>query len=341
MECLDWNIRNIKKQLNNCKNRTDKDFSLDVNLLDELLNGDIKPFGKVDFMTGFNHDKKILTEYRDFYEPIRELGNIRYIEPIRKVSALSFIQMPYNELLSFTHDFFMSLNPEWANLFNKVYSERKNNLKFSESRSYSIFVPGIQYSYINIEKKDSVEDFFNIIHEYTHTIVDLLKYRYTYDCGYPFVELPSLFSELVAKDLILETYSGLDKEVKDYMLASLRTCINYANELVEEFNYFNSIPKLKNEDDVIKNIQRTLHLDKKAARALVSQSVIEKICYVIPIMVAIELYYIYKIDPEKCFYILNKLIYLDNCKNYIDELETLGINMNENSLRLVREIKKG
>lgn len=125
MEYLDWNSRNIKKQLNNCKNRTDKDFSLEVNLLEDLLNDVIKPFDKVDFMTGFNHDKKIITEYRDFYKPIHQLGNIKFIETIKKVSTLGFIQIPNNELLTFAHDFFMSLNPEWSKLFNKVYSEKK------------------------------------------------------------------------------------------------------------------------------------------------------------------------------------------------------------------------
>lgn len=334
-----WNLKNFKKQITQSKGID----SFDSSVLSDMLHNEISPFNFNDsFKNVMLLDIKTMYEYQYFMPEIENFAAMRNHHRIDNPLILDSFDFSYKELFEFTREFFKTKDPNWYKIFNLVFNERKNNLQFSDDeydRSYEIYFPSINYNYINIKYDQSIETFFRMVHEYTHAIADRLKYRRSYYNHYPFVELPSLFMELIASDEINSTYIGLNNDVKTYNLASIKTMSRYADDLLTLNDYIINSSVIKEYNDTVKDAMRITGESKEYIEYLLEMSSVERLMYVIPYLVAIELYYIYKKDPEKAFSILNELIMLDSI-DYSKVLEAYDIHLNENTSRFIKHIKK-
>lgn len=302
-----WSTKQIKKQIHKSSKAQEKE---EVEILYSILNNECDAFSydttkeEKELM-----DSTITNEYKYFMEDIDLFSNTKVK---RHINYLDEIGMSSKELLSFTHDYFKQFDPNWYKIFMSVFKDRKHNLIIGSKGNSTIYIPSQDYSYIKVEKKDSIEDYFNLIHEYTHTVVDRMKYRHDYLCGYPFVELPSLLNELLLCDYLKEVYIGLDKDIKSYFNSLIRQTVAYAKR-ISNYYYKGIIDK----DYMVKYIS-----------------------YVIPMMEVIELYNVFLSDKEKGLFILNNIIMMDEVPNYLEYTKRLGLIPNQNVNNIINKFNK-
>lgn len=334
-----WNIKKAKQQLRYLESHNqDGQYNLDIDSLKQIINNSIVPFEyMLTLKEKLEFDQEKLDEYSYFMETIEEFYNLT---KRCKCGYLYEIDLPISELLCFVNDFFKEVYPEWYSLFNEVYKERRNNFQVKNSRSFELYIPGVNYSYINFQKKNTIEDLFAIVHEFTHAVVDRIKYRYSYDSKYPLVELPSLTSELISSDIINSFYTNVKEEVKYYLGGSMASLHVYAGDIIKIKNFLET-HTLDNDDQIQHNIKYLTNKSVRTKEALTDKILLENICYVVPYIYAIELYYLYSKDHELFQYDMNKIITMDNCSNYFEELKRLGLVPNQHTKQFIHTIKRG
>lgn len=332
-----WNIKNVKKQMSKVK----KCKPVDYDILQDIINQDITPFpSSNNFRLRMQDDRDTIYSYHYFLDSILDFSKLDENHKMDNPLYLDEFSFSPSENIAFVYDFFKTKDKEWFKLFKEIFNERKNNLQFSDSRSLEIYISSLNYNYINICREKTVSDYFAIVHEYTHAIVDRIKFRKSYNY-YPFVELPSLLMELIAKNEVIDTYAGLDNQVRTYFLATLRTILNYSKEISVADLYFSNCEDLKNYNGTLRDFIQITGYDKSYFDEFIKLTSIERLMYIIPFLTATELYYIYLEDPEKCFYILNAIINLSYSNDYSQVLKSYDIELNQSAEKLVKEIKKG
>ena len=334
-----WNLKKAKQQ--KCflvQNNVDGKYDIDIDRINSIIDNMLTPFDSpLTLKEKLEYDKEKIDEYEYFIKPIEEFYNLTKKV---KIGYLWGFDLPINELLYFVNDFFRDNLPEWYGIFEKVYKEKKNNFRVSNKRCCELYIPGINYSYINYERKLTVEDLFSIVHEYTHAVVDHIKFRHSYDDKYPFIELPSLTAEMIAKDIIKSYYTNIGEEVRNYFFGSLASINMFAKNILYAKNFFDAYT-LDDEDQINYYLDFYTNFSKIKRSNLTDKLQLENICYVIPFIYAIELYYIYLEDNELFQYNMNKIITMDNCQNYYDEVKKLGLIPNQNVNKFIQNIKRG
>lgn len=348
MKYRNWNEKLIRAQMN--KLETLYNERRDPRLLEELeglrniLNDSIQLFSiPKSFLFHLKNDIEAICLYYDFLEDIETFSKLGILVHSKDIKAVDeFDNISTSLLMSFIHDFFNSLDKEFAIEFNKVFRERYNNIKFSKDRSYSCYVPTLKYSYMNITKNNTIDDFLNTSHEYAHSIADRIRYRGDYSY-YPFIELFPMFIELIASDYLLEHYLDFEYNVSMANLASCKKVIDYAKEITIESSYLSSRDELCSKRKVVKHISVSTGKTKKYVEGLFKTPAIEKFTYTIPYMTVIELYYLYKLDPERAMDLVKQIIKMDNVENYQVFLQDRDIILNEHAkehvLRLVNDVR--
>lgn len=306
MSYRSWNKIQLYKHLKAAEKIGDK---IDIGIIKQLINDTINPFDSECYSGDLDFKNNFLKEYT-YYIP--------YIEDFAKTSLLeenmsSSIYIPLKSQLDFLNDFFSNTIPEWKKLFDNIYKERKKNLKVSSSGNYSVYLSSIDYSYISINRNMMIEDLFNLVHEYTHTIVDRINYRFSYNSHYPFIELPSMCMEIISALYMMDYYLDIRNDVQEYLKEIFNIVIGYARNIVD---ISNNIKSGANEE----------------------QSLLHDMTYVIPFIHIFELFYLYLEDKEKWFYTLNKIINMPVSNNYLDEMKKLGLTPNKDLDRYISDL---
>lgn len=332
-----WSKKKIKEQLKYLKARYDytKDerYLTDIKGLQDVLSGDIIPFDvPFTFQDRLEDDAAALELYYDFLDDIEEFSK-RNAEKFNSVSIPKIDgigNLTPSLLFSFLKEFFYEFDEEFGKVFDIVYAERFNNLMFSNGRSISFHLPTIQYTYINITKNDTVDDFINAVHEYTHAIVDYICYREP-GYSYPFCELVSMFMEMIAADYMTECYLGMETDLNTIRLSQAKNIVVYAENVTIEKNYFYTVGEAQDRKVVIDTIQTLSGKSRTYINKLLDKTAMEKLSYTIPYLTAIELYYLYISDKERCVELVKYLIYVKSVENYNVDLNDNGIVLNEHS----------
>lgn len=348
MKYKNWNKNLIRAQINKLESlyKESKDSSLldEIEGLKNLLNDNVQIFSlPKSFYHLLKDDISSICLYYDFLSDIEDFSKLSILVHSRDIKPIDeFDNITPSLIMSFIHDFFNSLDKEFANEFNKIFRERSSNTRFTNSRSYSCYIPTFKYSYMNITKNNTVDDFLNSIHEYSHSVADRIYYRGNYSF-YPFVELLPMFMELLASDYLIEHYLDFEYNVGMAKLAGLKKVIGYAKELSIESAYFADREEILSKGKVVKQISASTGKTKKYVENLFKTPAIEKFTYTIPYMVIIELYYLYKLDPEYALYLLKVLLKMDPVENYNIFLQDNGIILNEHAkdhtLKLIDSVK--
>lgn len=302
-----WNLIQLSIQLRKVKAMGDK---IDEDIIKQLLNDSIIPFDNDSYPNTKEFNKAILDEYSYYLPYIQDLS----LKKPFNIPKHSPISIPIESQLEFLYEFFSTTTPEWMNLFDSIYKERKKNLKVANSGNYSIYLGSIDYSYISLNKNYEIDDLFNLVHEYTHSIIDRINYRMSYNSHYPFIEIGPLLMECISALLMREYYLDIDSNVEDYLKEILNLIITYSKNII---NINDSIDTC--------TIQRNADL-------------MHDISYVIPYIHIFELFYLYLSDKEKWFYTLNRIIEFPPTNNYIEEMKKLGLTPNRFMDRYINDL---
>lgn len=307
----------------------------DIINLENLLNignGEIPVF---DFPATFREqlmeDMLAIEAYQDFLFDVKVFSENAPVFHGFDVGAVNVMKnITPNMIFKFLKEFFQQFDSEFGKTFYYVYRERFHNIKFSNNRPISYHLPSIPYSYLNLSREHTIEDFLNAVHEYTHAIVDHLCYHDS-SIDYPFGELVSVFMELVAADYLMEEYSKLDKDVNTLRLSSCKNLVIYAENISIEHDYFSAPREIDDWKKAVQSIQDISGKSKRYIRNLLQTTALEKLSYTVPYITAIELYYLYLQDKKTCIKVLKYLIYLEANGNYNEKLKECGILLNTHS----------
>ena len=344
----EWNIEFIKKQIRmlkgdmlmkHMKHMPYLENQLDIGVLEALIYEDITPHELLDdFKSQLREDIFNLVNLGNFMMDIDKFSRLNRFIDKNNLSDLMYREYNLDEFHEIMNEVF-KIDKTYLKIFNNIYKENKNNLKFTEERCYSIYIDQLKYSYINIELFNNIEDVFNITHEYAHSISDSIRYHRHSD-EYPFVELLPAFIFFITRDELLKN-KKLAEDVTNVEATEFCVHNTYARELVKECIYLTGIESNQRRRDVIKYISKKYNKKKTDIMRLFEQSTLEKLVYVIPYLVALELYNEYKFDKESAIYKLNKIITLDdNLEDYYKELKDLNINLNNTSEEYIKDLNK-
>ena len=345
-----WNKTKINEQIKQVtkafyENPT-QELASTLNTLEDLKNNKPRIFDKQDrFDEQLALDKLLIHKHSDFFKEIETFAKLDDLFNIKSIDPLQEREIPTKMLLSFVHDFYNSIDREFAKYFNRVYKERKNNLRLTNNatdgydRNYMNYLNTINYAYININLTHTIDDFINIIHEYAHAIADQMYFRPRYG-KYPFIELLPLFMQELAYDEVIRCFEDVEFDVIRSDACTTKTVLKYAKELILQSDYLSLVNTSPERKQFINSFAEYSNNTKTKTEKILNVSMQEKISYVIPFILMIELYNMYYEDPEKALYIMKKIITMDEVENYITYLHALGIDLNENSEEYVLYQKK-
>ena len=342
MAYTSWNNVLIKEQYDKVydlyKSTGEYTYLMEAGLLKKILenNEEIDCFEKnSNTILQLNDNINTYHDYEKYMPYIKQFAKLKLSK--KELPDISIYEITPSLLLSFVHDLYNSMPPVIKSKFNKVFKERKDNLKFSEYRSTTIFIPHLNASYINVQVENTIEDFMNIAHEYGHAVADLLSCYYDYFANPPFNELFSLIMELIACDFIDDHYN-VPKETILYRAYTWKTVNTFCEDLLMEAKFYrkeNIYHYLTNPDV---GLARTNMISLEKARNILNMTTIERFAYALPFITAIEFYYLYKKDPELFFRYLLEFMALPIDSNYIAELDKRNLYLNEHGKEYVRKI---
>ena len=341
----EWNKKQLLQYYNDLiqlyvkSGNTDQEVLRDLASLDKLIKGPSQTFIPKETIKGrIYEDRLFLSKDQRFIHDIEQFKELSHM--LKKKNNLTVEERDISNsiLLSVTHDFFNSIDNGLAKHFNRVFKDRKDNLKFSKSPSFSVYLPTLETGYINLERNNTICDFIYLIHEYAHLVQDKIKYRDSY-LNYPFNEMLPLLMEMLALDYIEESFQDFEEDSKTVKIARMKTNLKYASDILKEYKYITNVDTMKRTRNMVADIATTTNLSKREAYDLLNISAEEKLAYVIPTILDIELYYLYYFDKERCIDLIYRLINVDDV-NYRKYIKDSGIVLNQHSKQYIKEIKR-
>lgn len=345
MKYMEWNQANIKQQINilqDLENKNGKcDLSIQIEQLTMLIKDTLTYFSIDD---NFKYQMEIeitsINMFAEFINDIKYFSELYRLLNYKNIKPIDTYSLKDSTILGFTHDFYNHLDKEFASIFNRLYRERKNNFKFSKKRSGSFYIQELNYHYINVERDNTVDDFLNTGHEYAHGIVDNLFPRNYFESNYPFIEFFPLFIEFLMGDELNKTFMDLEKDILYIRATTIHSCLNYAKEIILEARYLAQLDIIKNKNETINDLAKFGKIGKGSAKKIFNKPIMERLLYVTSFLTAIELYYLYLIDPELSIYISKEIIKIDKVNSYNEFLVNNGIILNDNTKKLIIETNK-
>ena len=332
MKNYKWNedeINNYYQKLKSEYKQKKKELDAIKHDLELIKNIDKEPQSNL-FLQNYFYNRNFFNK-NDYlwkhFQKLETLTNIySYFDPVLKKDKKS-----NDELLTISHDFYKEMfTKEYYKLFMSLYNNKQNIIKFAKRKNDSMF-HGFTYPFITsndvfieVFKKDTIDDIFVLNHEFMHAIAFLMNNNV---CNYGkslYDEIHTIFAELLTKD-----YINNDEAI----LANLLNynSIVYHNQSVNSFInlicYEKTTKKIKNRYQLLKYAE-LLSLDYDLLKEFfITNAENNSLGY----MYAVELYNIYIKDKEKALYILKKIIQTNYSKeiNHYKLLEKLGLRPNK------------
>lgn len=350
MKYNNWNKRQLNEQLNLSYDLFNisqtEDFAHAIYTLNSLLSNSPNIFPlEQGFDKQVENDQDEIKNNKLFIPSIETFSKLNDMYKKSTIGMLTDRYIPKNILLSYTHDFYHSIDKDLAKYFDKVFKERHNNLRITNKdkagydHNYSYYIPTLKYGYINLHTTDTIADFTGLIHEYAHIIAEQIKFR-SDNSNYPFVELLPLLMEEIATHEIAEEFEDLDQDCANKSALLTKTVLNYSKELISQIDFYNIVDSGLDRKDFIELFREHSNNTIKKSNKIFNISIKEKLTYVIPYLVMVELYYMYYDDPDKALFILKKLLEMDETDNYLSYLYDSGIHLNEHTKDFVKTQNK-
>ena len=244
--------------------------------------------------------------------------------------------------------FYKSFDSELLEYFYPTFLEKDKQVRFvkdnntkgadSESDGFCFFVGGLNKNYISVNNEKSPSKAYNLIHEFGHSIANLINPFYCYQERTTFFgEVQSMFPELVA---MYENPLGLP-EIENLHLLYCNLLANYqnANYLVmhdliinewEDNKYRINIP-------LYFRLKRKYNIDKYELYNSLSKSITDSGEYILSFAVCCELLYIYKQDKAKALKLFKQILNISSYGNELSQVLSI-ININEHTLDISQDI---
>lgn len=340
-----WNSKDIRSDLEVLEkmyNREENISSLEYlsslisslyDVITELEYTDIYESEKVEYSSLISS----ISNYNMYYPFIREYYNIAsYYENTLDSfkSDKKKYKLKRSDIFNLIDEFYKSVGGIIYDTYKEtVKNSNINYLKNSSVECGNVFsIPLLNKHYINIASNDSNRDkLITLTHEFGHSVIsDIDKYRYNNFSE--FVEIESLFFELLSYDFYRKSLND------DYFFELEKSNINYYSMLSKN---------VLNTRDIVLDIFNDESLDREGAQKafleIVNGDLGDEITlclsldcrYIVSYITAIELYDIYKHDKDKA---IKKL--LDITSNSGDSEYARIVNNVKPNKSLVKYIKR-
>ena len=372
MQKYSWTVDTLIDRLNYLESLNTDGFSsfmLDVVDFDkEQLKSNIEelqnPRRPVEgILNQYNLRKEALEKVKfffPFYQEFLEKGN-SFMDTYNEVNQTDENSQPIidfktsslskDDIIELTHDFFKNLNSKFYKIFLKPFNYRYDHTIFLTDSEENLFSGETFHlictdeTFINVYRDSTINDLLIAIHEYTHAICLEIN---PYDCDIEkglFVEISTLFMELVAQDYITNTLNS-----EEGMIARINRHLNTIDDAIlinltialmdiekNNLHNFQSGKEIKRYRYLLPEDLRKFSLTEYLNLYYASQEE-----YLDSYMYAVELYEIYKNDPDKAFYYLNKIIRLDlnTRRQYYNNIKRFGLTPNLSQEKFQEELTR-
>lgn len=325
-----WNrhyINSLIKDLKKTKKNTIKnliDVQSDINVLKDLKR-------KIpNIILHSNNIKKNLEEDKEDYINLKHYNNI--INPaIIKYSEEPFYDINFkkidtnnDDILLFTLDNIRNINKRWGQLLEPWIINKDTIIYKKNNSNYIIALKTLNEYFISLENNNNICDYVEPTHEFLHILWFLINHdAYTNIEG----EFLSILGELIT------TYEMKNNNI--YKNEVIKYEIDNINRL---FAYISDIELRKKIIKIKKGTYKDLGINKDLIKNTLTSSLSYDYDTTISYFLAIELFEIYKVDKEKCIYIVEDIIKSNNKLN--KKLKDNNIILHSNDKKYIKQLKK-
>lgn len=328
-----WNKDTLKEAYNKLffkEDRTEEEEN-ELHFLECILDNSVTLDGMsfvddIEFAEAFDEEAKtLMSDYTQYLSFIFDFYD--NADPDIEQEKFEGFLFSEDDILASVHDFYYKLDKTWFNYFINIFKDRKDNLSFDKSRSFSHYFPKSDIWLANINRTYSIGDYVDGVHEYAHGIADQITGKIkVYSPNNILIEVFPIVCQLIY--LYKNDLRGMQPEVSKYINNYYATMINYAEEIKTKYNIAATFFHVKNPRNLSRLIKKAwnLSLKKEDIVSLYATPIEENINYVFPFLVAVELLELYTLDPELFKYTANKIITSD--KDPLSLLDDLYIEPN-------------
>ena len=239
-------------------------------------------------------------------------------------------------ILENSKEFYLSLPGNYPNLFTQYHNNPRNQFLFKRLKDDEVPfgettpIYGTCYSTILAGYNHSFDDYTTAIHEYGHGITNILNPNQFFDIEkYCIVETDGLFFELLGNDFTAKRF-GYSKESINSSFESLSDQLLDAEVIYSKIQmYYHTDFKWKRSN--IEDYLRSMGYGEDGIQYFMNRYLKDCFHYYISYLNAIELYMIYRQDPNSTLDMIQKIAKKSGCsaKDYLDYIRDLGIHPGE------------
>ena len=258
------------------------------------------------------------------------------------------------DLFEITHDFFKYFDQDYFNNFLKIYNNRNSHTKFIARNKPNLagenyYIPSLDENFSIIYRSFTIDDIFTVIHESTHGTSALINPYHNTNTKDLFAEVDSTFMELVASDYIDKLFNNTEGTLNRIHTHDSHCCNGI--DINDMIRLTKLVGTKKVSISLLENIARNrLFIEPQELRTLLDFNYTNKMSRLLGYMIAIQLYEIYKKDPDKAKFIFKRFIlnikssekeyyewFLEEGINPSDNIKKYHNNINQDIQRLTRK----
>ncbi len=314
-----------------------------IDRYDQRVNKKIRLTGAVEVKSykSIISDDFGLTSRFGYYCPyIRQLAQYEDLLEMYPNEDISKIEFNASQIIKVSDQFYKQFKGQISSLyggirktFNDTVHFRKLTSNVKEAgQTYSVY--GTDISFFEIGYCGNLQDYVSSIHEFAHGIACKTKPERIWNTeNYCFIELESLFFELLGTEYIGNVLKK-QKDAFDISMQIFRDYVYSAQLLTIKLDMYSIHDRLNLNDKRFtkKYLSNDVGLNKIGIKDVMNTYMRDNMHYIISYLTAIELYLIYKNNPDMALDLLFKVIEYDTCNNkeYLDYVKSLGIEPGKN-----------
>jgi hypothetical protein len=292
------NLRDNYSQNN--KRMLEKDISLLNTFLGEDSDDNQQPS---DFIFD---NKAILNEYKNTLPYLKAFSTLINKKEIKdKCYTLNRTYINNNDVFTLMHDFYKTLDKDIYNAFMINFKNHQHNFKFITTplnnnlgafAGLTFPIAYLKKCYIQSLDNNTIEKLMYATHEEAHAMAKTINnYHYIKEL---YNEVESIFIELIAIDYYKEILAKED--FNKYQFNYLKEMLISAKYVTDINTTYNNINQIMNGQNCnLPNLKLITEMDK-----YITGEIIYPYCY----LIAVELYELYKLDPEKALIKYKRII---------------------------------
>lgn len=302
----------------------------------EIIIADAKRPKKKTLIESIEDDYEYLKDNNFLWNDVRKFATLSVPEYYGDFVLDNFLDLTDEEIFQYTHDFYRDItDKEMFELFLKIFAKRNKQVKlfqekYSDFTADSVYLAYYNDTFIRLNKKGTFTDLASLIHEYGHAIQMYSNYHPNM-LDNPYNEIISVTFELIAHEYYSKDerlcISAADSQWEDF-----NSRILFADDLVDEIDIVKQIKDGEKGHSLKEKISKYAKHDARLLQEIIEFEVATSLDYVVAELIGIEIYMIYRKDPEKALYLIHKIIDIDprlDSKEYFKKLIELGLHLNK------------